>query len=272
VTGTTATLSASGSAYRDLGDEALHEARVRGVHRHLHLIGAGLRIGCGRNFGHFRREGAAGIGVERDLRGIACLHAHDVAVRERGAHDPAAGRIADDEHGLSRSHLLVRLGELPQHDAVRRRLDARVSRVEERGPQLRLRDLVGRRQAFELFTRCDLVGEERLAAVEVARGLVGDSARLRDSGGDLVVRQRREELAGLHRRSLFDRDRADHAAGHERETHLVGRGQHADRAQRRRGGRLLDDCDAHRRRGLGRIRRRVFAAAREGEHGGERRQ
>ena len=148
----------------------------------------------------------------------------------------------------------------------------RVARIEERGAQLRLRHLVGRRQVLDLLARRNLVGEERLAAVEVARGLVGDGARLRDGGGDLVVRERRQELARLDRCSLFDRDRADDAAGLEREAHFVGRGEHADRAQRSGGGCLLDGGDAHRGRGLGRFRLRVVAAAREGERGGDRRE
>ena len=112
----------------DLGDQALHEARIARIDRDLHLVGAGLGIGGRRDLGDLGGEAPARIGVERDFRGVARPHAHDVAVRQRRAHDPAAAGVADDQHGLARGHLLVRLGELAQHDAVGRRLDARVAR------------------------------------------------------------------------------------------------------------------------------------------------
>ena len=85
--------------------------------------------------------------------------------------------------------------------------------VEECGAQLRLRDGIRGRESLDLLARRDFVGEQRLAAVEVARGLLGDGAGLRHGGGDFVVRERREELSLLHGRALFDGDLPDHAAG-----------------------------------------------------------
>jgi hypothetical protein len=253
----------------DLGDQALHEARIARVHGDFHFVSAGLGIRGRRDLGDLGRKAPSRIGVQRDFRGVARPHAHDVAVRQRGPHDPAAAGVANDQHGLARRDLLVRFGELAQHDAVGGRLDARVADVEEGGPQRCLRDGVRRRESLDLLARRDFVGEQRLAAVEVARGLLGDGAGLRHRGGDLVVGERGEDLPPHHGGALFDGDVPDHAAAAEGEAHLVGRRKHADRTQRLGGRRLLHARDAHRRRALGRLRCRAVAAARERERGGE---
>ena len=81
---------------------------------------------------HVRGEGLAREGVEGEPRLVADREAHDVAVRERRADDPSAREVADDEHGRARLHELARLAEPAQHDAVGRRDDLPVARVEAR--------------------------------------------------------------------------------------------------------------------------------------------
>ncbi len=241
----------------DLRDEPLHERRIRRFDRELHVVSPRRDVaGCGQPQ-HPRGENPARERVERHLRGIADREPNHIAIRNGRAHLPAVREATDHQHGLPRSQDLARIRAAPDDEAVGRRLDARIARVEASSGKIRARNFERRSCVLELLERRDVVGVERLRALAVAGGLRLDLRDSRHGSFDLRAVELGQHGATTHGVALLHGDARDNSAHLERQRQLVLRFEHADRADRLAECCLLDLDGTHRanRRGCcGRMR------------------
>ncbi len=165
------------------------------LHFDFHLERARDAVRSRANARHRALESTARECIERHLCDRTRFHAHDVAVGESDAHDPARIRRAHHDHRLAGLHLFAALDHAFEHDAVHRRLDACKARVEAHGVEVGAREVVRGGQVLHLFFRRDFVEAQLPGALQVPASLLDAFGRLRDRGIHFGALQLGEHLA-----------------------------------------------------------------------------
>ena len=154
----------------------------------------GVAVGAEIDPRHPRRKGAAGIGVDREARGIAGADAADVRLVDLHVELHRGQVLGDGEQGRDvelRRHRLPRLDLPRQHDAVDRRVDRRLGEAGAVGADRRARLL-------DLRARRGEIGDR---AIVIALGLIELGPRRH-----LAARQPRDLLvAAIGRARLVER-------------------------------------------------------------------